>query len=712
MILWICTPRISAAITDRGIKSIVYHAKQPVSRNSIIFDGDPAFAIPSFMGDCLEMKRLSVHSVQATYSSGSRITYVANNASVEVNSGLYLQENAMTTDVYGSRKWITEQDGFTIENKISALEWVKKHGPFLIPLHLQKRIFESADGFADITFIDKELKIADRFEDFCLVDSQIRIQMLNQKEKFRLCFGEDSEYNPPAMAYPAWTLSDMAWMRSISAQIPHVVKALIQPESGMPRACAGGYYWVWGWDTIVAAMEMGSWGMLEEQYRIIDFMLANRAPGGTIPHRYDRDYQTINVKPGMTDALFILLVAQHCYDNQSIDISKWYPILRDVFENVCKYIDDDGFVFGVGTYPDNPRAIGRTEHSKVAVDTGAMYGAYIVMLDLAVQVNDKDTQLKCERFLDGFEDRYATAFFDAGTGMVSDCMNDGAKNGLYPVYALIPLLNRITMPLLLQKIDQIADYTQKLLVMPMGIRVAAEQSPFRNTECIHHSWFLFWDVCLIPMFRMAGRYHVITHYIKCIQSMWNEYSAIMEFIDMDDIAGHGAFWPIHGSAGVYRALLEGVLGIRVNMGSVSIVEGPTPAICDVENLHALGSIWSFKYLGSGDHVKYLTVNGTAVAASLVIPLKMVDSQANAVEIMRGEWKGNCRILDIFGLQLIDLAVEAHGINLFLRGARGAIMIESNVKPRCVYAAEDCGFRKNAYVISIKEGIDQWVKISI
>ncbi|MBN2882485.1 MAG: hypothetical protein JXN10_03085, partial [Clostridia bacterium] len=402
--------------------------------------------------------------------------------------GIELRTSGLNSNVYGNRKWkikINEEQGFVrlyADDRTRITEWIPKHESFLVPIEIQNIIYEK-DPVSDVSFLESQPLIKDCYSDILLVNGQTTVDIVcrraaevsgnsehivfipdksgNGKTEFKIGFSrnctEDSSVQDstwdfakisnidtkpiddtkenPVLIYP-----DSRALEELFSFIPTVMSSVIQDDSGMPRACAGGYYWVWGWDTIVSAIEMSKWGQSEQQKRIISFMLEHRWNKSSVPHRFGRSYEAINVKPGITDSLFLLLVKHYIEDSKDYEwLEEIYDDLKQIWAGLLSHADGNGFISGLGTYPDNPRAMGRNSLSKVAIDSGSFYFALSIMVGFAKHMKDYKILDECNNILEGFEQRYINSFFDEEKKMVFDSFSPSGRNLTYPLYSLVSM---------------------------------------------------------------------------------------------------------------------------------------------------------------------------------------------------------------------------------------------------------------------------------
>ena len=748
--VWISKERVLACVSDNGLVSCLYHGNQAVSRNSYILKGtidNPAVKfifenegsiVPHSVLNCeysidsctLEVDAggfpYSIKICAGSDSIGVRVEARRNDCrhtfSAEIDtSGLY-------RNVYGRRNWVVDSNEshlvkLTADDRTRISEWVKMHGSFLVPMETQNHIYKK-DALSDVTFSENGPVLRENYIDELIIDSCIVTEIsgngfersFSNEEKlvFSACscfceltmkfsymgssteksMGSNQICQEQERYIPELIHHESPGLMELFSFIPSVIDSVIQSDSCMPRACAGGYYWVWGWDTIVAAMEMSKWGMMDLQRKIIDFMLAHRWKNGAVPHRFDRNYEAINVKPGVTDGLFIILCSQYVEDSGDYEwLGENYEGIREVFKVLLDHVDDDGFIMGLGTYPDNPRAMGRTPGSRVAIDSGAFYSALVCMLGFSKHMNDTETALTCRRYLEGFSMRYIEAFFDEKKMMIFDSFTTESRNLTYPLYSLVSMNNRMGIPLLLTKQAKIAEFISKEYFTKHGFRSLPQNDQNKGTECIHHSWFIYWDVCILALMRTCGYHGILETYRQNISLMWENYRTVFEFLDLDLVdekdsknpwKGYGCSWPIHGSVSVYRGILEGLLGLRTDMGCITILPGTVTEGASLKGLVVLNRKWNFRFTGTGDYVSEIKVNENMLRGSMVIPDSMI-KEYNSIEVRRStNGQTDLAVADIFAGRLMDIRETDEGFEASVRSdGYTTLLIQSTGRPEVI-----------------------------
>ena len=597
--------------------------------------------------------------------------------------------NRLYTNVHGKIQWEqTDTSNNKVimkgNNRYLLSDWVKNKGAYLIPVKDHKRIFGCADG-TDVNNLDvlpdalpSVYESTELFIDSTCVmgfsslpkfdldkdDNNIYLGFGPVKKAsmlhFTISFADDAKgvemesqrilssmeglakkshkrYEKLYDKQPSIFIEGYPEISAMLKWIPRYIEAAKQPDTGMTRGSASSYYWVWGWDNIVTAAEMGKWGDYKGQEKIIRFILSHRFKDGSVPHRYDRNYDILQTMQfGSTDALFISLCYQYYCDTDDIGLLKdCYPALKQIWKGLCAKCDDRGFISGLGFYPDAPRDLGRERSGFTAMETGTFFFAARIMENIADIFNDQPVKDQAEHISAQIQKNYLPFFMDEDNIAIYDSIHkDGVKNRTYPLYAYMGAYNRFGLPLFDDRISVLADFFVNNYLTSKGIRTMPEWDACSHTESVHHSWYPHWDIYAMKIMRMGldmkNGTAAIRTYLDDLTMMWKGYYAAMELVDLDQNA-HGQAWNCNCASGIYRTIIESVAGICTDMGSITILP-PIGIRADISGLWACKGRWDIKHIGKGDF-SHLKIDGTDVYGSYTVPAEFLTSGSHTLEIL-------------------------------------------------------------------------------
>ncbi|HOP11703.1 MAG TPA: hypothetical protein PK629_09470 [Oscillospiraceae bacterium] len=655
--------------------------------------------------------------------------------SLRFNSG------TLNTNVHGHMVWKRETGDFPLiftgENHYKLSDWVSQKGAYLVPVSQHTQIF-GTDPLLDVNNLDvlppmiESVKNSDELfinsRTVLILDSAHPVQTTEENGiytltftaqsnsiRFNLSFGDSVEeakaesarfqntysqaakqqilrYQKIAGKQPSVTFNDYTELDEIFNALPGYVQAATQ-KSGMTRASASSYYWVWGWDNLVTAHELSKWGDLKGQRAIIEFFLTHRWRDSSVPHRYGRDYEVLQTMQfGAVDCLLISLIYQHfCETGDALFLKECYPTVLELWNGLKKKADSRGFIKGLGFYPDNPRAMGRTETGVTSIETGAFYLAARLISEIATTCNDSETAELTAQTADLIESNYLKAFFNPATGGLLDGLDDhGNPNQIYPLYDYLAAHSRQGLALYLPKIGQIADFIGQNYLTDLGIRTLPASDSHTHTESVHHSWYLHWDIHALKLMRYGALAYgdnerfldISRRYVKTICRMWNRCRAVMELADFDDLdpetgwTKFGQAWNLNCATGLYRTILESLAGIVTDGGTITVLPGGLSA--KIDGLWAYGGRWSFDRTGMGDF-SHLIVDNVPIFGACTIPKEFYTSGEHHMTAVYGTPYQNPSILDYIGGKISELKQTEHGITCRTTGT-GKLLLLSNSEP--------------------------------
>jgi len=619
------------------------------------------------------------------------------------------------TNVHGNISWDKGKEKnnsivFKGINKYLLSDWLNEKGAYLIPVKEHRRIFKTQDwidvnnldilplpdediirsnelfidnacymaihcnshikisksGNSNIieltpkiseSYIDLCISFADSFEDsISNADYIIR----NSKAIENMQFSRYSRFLSSPLSIQTDNHSDTEHLISC---IPMYIESAKQKDSSMTRASSSSYYWVWGWDNLVTAFEMNKWNDYEGQKNIISFILEHRWIDGSVPHRYDRNYDVMQTMHFCSeDALMITLAYQYCKDSEDLDfLKKIYPDIKQIWNGLLKKADSKGYIIGPGFYPDNLKALGRHENSRTAMETGTFYTAARIMEQLASLLNDNTIEKQAHDIHTNIEKKYIDDFYNTEHGTIADSINeDGSQNNTFPLYAYMGAYTNFGQILFMKKIEQIATFINQNAIHPMGIRVLPLYDKNRDTESVHHSWYPHWDIYAMKLVRLGFMITkdykrssaAVNHYLNLTDRMWKNYKAAMELLELDTadyIEGwkqHGQAWNCNCSSGILRTILESAAGVITDFGTISIIPDACSSV-SVKNLWVRKGKWNITHKGN-KYFSGITVDGNTYTKTCLVPDEYMTHAEHTLTVSHNSDKDDIKIFSFIG----------------------------------------------------------------
>ncbi|HNX13228.1 MAG TPA: hypothetical protein PK854_02530 [Oscillospiraceae bacterium] len=652
---------------------------------------------------------------------------------------LRFQTNSLNTDVHGNMCWKKDRSVFPLifvgENRCLLRDWVADKGAYLVPVFRHAEIFGTGP-LLDVNNLDALPPMTDTVKNggklfidsrtVLVLNSAHPVQVTDENGEctltfaesavhFDLSFGDSTEealfesarvqknhpqisqeqflrFQKRAERKPAITFDEYPELGEAAAALPGYVLAATQ-SSGMTRASASSYYWVWGWDNLVTAHEMSKWGDPDGQRSVIRFFLSHRWLDGSTPHRYGRDYEILQTMQfGASDALLISLIHQYFSETGDREFLKeCYPAVTELWNGLKKKSDSRGYIRGLGFYPDNPRAMGRAEQGVTSLETGAFFLAARLLTGLASACGDEAAARSAAQTADLIESTFLDSFFDSETGGLIDGLDErGQANKVYPLYDYLAAHNRRGLALFLPEIGRISDFIEKNYFTEHGIRTLPAREPHTHSESIHHAWYPHWDIYALKLLRYGAlasgddeRFlRISRQYAETVCRMWKNCRAIMELADLDDLdpetgwTKFGQAWNLNCASGLYRTWFESLAGIMTDGGTVSVLPGGLQT--RISGLWACGGRWSFNRSGRGGF-SHLIVDDAPIYSSCLVPKEFYTRGNHQVTAVYGTSDQNPLILDFIGGKISELRQNGGG-SAFQTTLGGKLLLLSDTEP--------------------------------
>lgn len=610
--MWISDDRVYAFVGAHGIHTVGWHGAQPVSRNSRMLDAHEGAIIAEHVtienSTMLVFTRLewtpatatahtvyNGHDVALHVRAASHAVHVTLAAPEEAGRlRLRIRHAALVTSVQGARSWevVLRDDEATLRahDVIMLQEWMRRTGPyagdFLIPEHVRRRIFVRACRSGDATADD--LRAEFRTGDLALYDALselhvttptgamhrdrdgrdvlVRAAQASRLDLTLACTGRDRITGREVSAGMPGVVPPMpqgvvpadlhrshphlaAWM----AEVPALVDSCIVRDLGVPRACPGAYYWIWAWDAMVSVHTALAWGRTDPAEATARFITTHRDAGGRIPMRWTRALEPLDVpERGALETLHLLLVRDlvRATGDDAVLAQAW-PAYRRHVEEVARGCDARGRFPSLGFYPDLPRAMGRGEHTAVALEVG-MFGVFCAVLaPLAAERGDASLALQCDDLAGRIRTDFIDSFLDEETGLLADAVDlrTGRRTAAHPLFPLMVLRAPEGWALIDGHVDTLADAVAARHLTPHGFRTMPAGDLHARSESVSNAWYPHWDSYAVALLHRAGRHAELAAWLGAVERTLAHLGYCPEFLTMDGFdADDPAAWLRHGAA--------------------------------------------------------------------------------------------------------------------------------------------------------------------
>ena len=610
---------------------------------------------------------------------------------------VHLSLDAFFTDVRGERTWedpSVQGSWLTLccRDRIELGSWMKHTGPyagdFLIPEHWRRMVFTRPirSGLATVDDLRPEYREANIpiydartwivlgsarsavSLDGSVATFVVPLDPIDPREPVFSIAGSESnprereatitahgavervrkESTATARSAPVLSCASLPELSAFFGTVPALVRSCTVGDVGMTRATPGAYYWLWAWDNLVTGQECLRWGAYDLAGSMIRYVHAHRDTDGSIPARWTRAHEPMDTPPhGALDLLLLHLAYEHALSTGTMtDLLSVYPrAVAHLRQSMAA--DPDGLVPNLSFYPDRPVAFGRSAASVVALEAGCLYSFARLMENVAVLIGDETVRHDARRYAHAIETVFASKFWDASRGFLVDSFDrvTGQRNLTYPLFSLLFLQYVPALHLLRGKVPAMGRFMAEQLQTAMGVRMLPANDERGSAEDALGSWYPHWDLYLVKILRRAGDAGAIRRWARAAELMLARLGYVPEFIALDGLSqAPGAAWLRHGAVsnlncvtGWHRAIVEGLCGIEVDPGGISVVPlamgiGPLA----VRGYHVRGTTWDIVVDDAGGpHLQEMRIDGLLHHGCLKVPAVFQDGGHHELSLRYG-----------------------------------------------------------------------------
>jgi len=234
-------------------------------------------------------------------------------------------------------------------------------------------------------------------------------------------------------------------------------------------------------------------------------------------------------------------------------------------------------------------------------------------------------------------------FWDEGKGFFVDGVDlaSGHINSSYPIFTLLFLQTPLGLSLIRKKSDAISGFLLKHHLGRVGTSMVPSWDRNRGSEDAAGSWYPHWDAYLVKLLRRTGHTAGIVQWLKNVEQALGKLGYCPEFVKLDPFDSEDPeAWSYHGSAsnlncvtGWYRALVEGVVGIEIDVGGITVIHTSLPfETIQLQGLVCRGSTWNIIAHPKGKWIREIVIDGEKVTGCLKIPSRFYDGKPHTMEI--------------------------------------------------------------------------------
>jgi hypothetical protein len=296
--------------------------------------------------------------------------------------------------------------------------------------------------------------------------------------------------------------------------------------------------------------------------------------------------------------------------------------------------------------------------------------------NVARLLSDTSTDWRATKTADRIEAHFLDRFWDDERGFLFDAydMETGSTNKSYPLFTMLFLQSSLGIPLIRSRMDRLAKFCSEELLASFGTSLLPAWDKNRMNEDATASWYPHWDVYLLKILRRGGRSAEIIQWLENVERVLEHLGYCPEFIKLDQDPDDPASWLNHGAVsnlncvtGWFRALLEGLLGLEIDPGGLSIVPLSLPIeTLSLDNLVYKGSRWKINVKNQGEYLDTLVIDGIRWRGICKVPVRYYDGGEHSLEVHYGSNEPNLQFREIINAEVVDVDGSDDSLSVTIR----------------------------------------------
>jgi len=622
---------------------------------------------------------------------------------------------SLFTGVQGERHWEVHSDAggvlrLSFRDRIVFNSWIRQSGPysgdFLIPEPWRRLLFRRSLRSGEATLEDVRAEYRDA--PVTLYDATTWVYLGGEGFSFSVddeaftfttparaptdgpaVFEVSFEDDPPpprgpaprslqeprrasASERPRLDLMGYPRLSALFEHLPDIVDSCVVRDFGVPRANPGRYYWIWAWDLMVTAVEMLRWGDHQGVRRAARFVSTHRDLDGRIPGRWTRALEPLDTP--VEGAGLEFLLAHLCYElylesGSLQDLLNVYPVLVSRFRQLHQAAGADGLLRGKGFYPDLPGKYGRSEHTATAIESGSWYGLSRILQNMALLLGDPVVARETEEAARSTRASFLPAFWDPLRGTLHDAVDQrsGRATGGHPIFSYLCLQSPLTLPLVREKLPDVARFVRTELMTDYGLRTVPLEERGDGAEVILDAWYPHWDLYALRLLRKAGEGEALLRWLTLAETALGRLGYCPEFLALEGFrTGDPSAWTRHGApsnlncaSAWYHALLEIPLGLETDAGGLTVsATAPAGDRVSLRGLHYRQGRWDVDLLARGPSLVRCLVDGTDLRGCRKIPRSFCGPGRHRLEIHYGPPSPGIVIEELLNAEVLQIGRSA------------------------------------------------------
>jgi len=312
------------------------------------------------------------------------------------------------------------------------------------------------------------------------------------------------------------------------------------------------------------------------------------------------------------------------------------------------------------------------------METGCWYGLCRILQNMAGLTGDAHTESLAAEAASITQASFLPTFWDPAVQSLQDAVDVGTGEGndRHPLFSYLFLQSPLTLSLVRGRIPEIARFVCRDLLTQHGLRTVPLSERGEGNEAVLDAWYPHWDLYALKLLRRAGDEKGIIHWLSlsnmALQKLGYcpEYLGLKGFRDGDPAAwqNHGAPSNLNCVTGWYRGILEGILGVQIDPGGLTILPAPLPAgSVRVKGFSFRAGVWDVEVLYGGPHLEEFVIDGRVLTGCRKVPLPLCGQGRHTMRLRYGQHSPGLCVEELTNGEVLEvLEANAGAIRLRVR----------------------------------------------
>lgn len=457
---------------------------------------------------------------------------------------------------------------------------------------------------------------------------------------------------------------------------PLILESIKLPENSFSRSNTT-THWLWGWNITHTCYTLVQSGMYDDVKKILLALkkLGEENPYKKIPWTLTHDFKIHQTAPigGPEDVIFICdIFRYYSYTRDIKTVEKIYPYAKKLFNLIANKTDSNGLYLTRGQAIDQPEQYGRRRYAYVAFETGWWYEAVRSIENLAIIMNDKETEEKAFKIAEKIKSNFLDIFYDKKTGYIIEAYEPDTKErcDVCESISIGFLTGLYYEDLLKDKLNDIAKFCMDNFVSEYGFRSvpAWEKRGFYEWTAPNTNWWTLPDATLGKIFRIANISVPIEKAVFWYDMTFGWIYSVTEGRPLNKPQYCSSDWHDWGLWSWYTFLLEAVAGIETDIGGFTYIPCDIDLSVKLSSLPFYKSKWDIEVIGNGFWVKEMIIDGKSIKRTYKVPSKYFIEGEHSLKIIRSnEIPEYPVLLKAIGAEVEKVELQKNSLLIYLNG---------------------------------------------